>query len=239
MKFKKLQRISQLFLLGILMVSLIFLYNLSKTELVTKGHFQCRCFGLSAITGDSPYPDLCLGFFTYQCQSIPLPSPSSSPTIQTYNSDYNPDTSTWETYTNPKFGFSFKYPESFISDWKPTDLGRMFYSCSNTEDCNLKISFYVRPNLKQLDLETLFLKEVCSDCQNNKVKVDDLVAFTVSFFERTGIYMAKAYIPLKTSKDILVLSVDWNYGDSVNEEKTYAQLKQLRDQILSTFKFTN
>jgi hypothetical protein len=75
-----------------------------------------------------------LGYWAYQKYFAPSPSASPKPSAQEVIPTATPDlTANWKTYTNSKYGYSFKYPEIWIDVSDPASTTEFRIETSSKE----------------------------------------------------------------------------------------------------------
>ncbi|MCL5410066.1 MAG: hypothetical protein M1607_04375 [Patescibacteria group bacterium] len=142
------------------------------------------------------------------------------------------DISNWKTYTNEKYGYSFKYPNLFIvsvstdplgpvdtteiSNYKPEDFNSLKV---NPDDKNVFLMFIRNPYGKDINLETAKKEYGYPKVEMEDYFVGGVGGFRVVHGDTVVVYNHKRFV-----------------FQLRNKESNYASYF---DQILSTFKFTN
>lgn len=164
------------------------------------------------------------GYLLYQNQN--KPTPQSSPNPVTSNSA---ETANWKTYTNDRYGFSFKYPQ----DYTIKKLVEKVFLIENKDKNSFELWVYENPN-------NLSLKDYESKNTGEKTGFGPFVYYPTA--EPVKFQNFEAYY---TNEEIQCLSKCGSYiwitkdkiykltGSSINKPDQ----KQILDQILSTFKF--
>lgn len=175
--------------------------------------------------------------FGFSKLGLTVPSPSP-----TYNLT---DTKDWKTYANADLGFEFKYPGNYSSS--PFDNKNLIVRlCPVSEACEPSLVIRKLSNSyasfeewyeEQIGLSTYQDskgKLVSETIEGKSLKVGNLNFLTDEETSAEDNFSASAFISLKDS-DILELIIT---VDASDDNSKYEQAIQLRNQILSTFKFT-
>lgn len=179
---------------------------------------------LLAITGGIFY----LGRITTpkpQPQNMVISSPQLSPTPD--------ETANWKTYTNSTYGYSFKYPQNFLSselkDVLPVIHNTYFNDNKNVEDGVYKIrTILVNDTLKNT-LANL------NDYREAKSRFDEIETLTVDGKQATsGIVTDYFHTEQGWKEYVALVPLSSNYTLEITGDPQY---KNLIDKILSTFKF--
>ncbi|MFA6553896.1 MAG: hypothetical protein WCS89_00090 [Candidatus Paceibacterota bacterium] len=149
----------------------------------------------------------------------------------------NPDTASWKTYTNPVFGYSFKYPsESELADQKSFD-----------NNGNLIVVIFPQPSQGVGVQFSVSVSDNTANCYKNDLRGTSTRTVTINgntYHVGSGgdqgmggaIGEYTNYAIIKNSACYqLVMDLQWNRssGRNFDEQKIQDYLKQ----ILSTFKF--
>lgn len=134
---------------------------------------------------------------------------------------------TWETYTNEKFGYSFKYPQNWVFEADPPDSsgvvgGYGFYKANDIRMMS------VHNPIREIGYE--FLESI----KTEKVKIGN----TNQFFTKTT--FTDKEVPNGVTVHVTWNEDNWNKSGEIwfNFDKRDPDENKL-DEILSTFKFTN
>lgn len=180
------------------------------------------------------------GYLVYQNQ--PKPTPSPQPTNQL--SPASDETANWKTYTNSKYGFSFKYPSDLVvSEPGSIRLTNEVPMSQVASDKYINILIFVHSIDPQIDLK----KWVEKDTTRNRPDgtVGSIVVGTIENYKSSSLqgftYHGGAEVNIKhvviQKKDnIIDFTLDCyqtgcSYKDNPDAERIF-------NQILSTFKFT-
>ncbi|MDO8570435.1 MAG: PsbP-related protein [Candidatus Daviesbacteria bacterium] len=174
------------------------------------------------------------GYLLYQKQVKPVATPqpviqpTSVPTISPSATD-SAETANWKTYTNSKYGFSFKYPQDYAIK---EESERVFY-IKNKENNVFALWIYDNPN-------NLSLKDYESKNTNEKTGFGPFVYYpnaeSVKFQNLDAYYTNEEITCLSKCGSYIWITKDKIYkltGSSKNKPD------QILDEILSTFRFAN
>lgn len=167
--------------------------------------------------------------------------------MPTFTPRPTPDTSTWKTYANTRYGFEFKYPDTVkavdnVQLPEVAYLQSVEYSGKEAEPANFKQGIYARievlPNTKSLSLAS-FVKEYLKSYVTTQTQViingQDAIMVkysnTYSNSESEGPYSMATYYFLK-GPNVYGVDARTNYKPATSEHIN------IINQILSTFKFT-
>jgi hypothetical protein len=160
-------------------------------------------------------------------------------------------TSDWIIYNNKKFNYSFKYPKNWqIADYnhtRKTDLGNLttYYltgPCSNNVYDECKIDIEVT-NLEELSIKNPLLYKYIKNQSNPTSDTNSKVANKKDVFVGGNKGISYNHLSLSSNPDNDI----WEYIVSVEVNKIrYSFIlypnnkgREIFDQVLSTFKFTN
>ena len=133
-------------------------------------------------------------------------------------------TTTWKTYSNSDVGFSFKYPNSFIE--KPVGTKNeevKLFAGDNQYSLLLKIS----SDSKAYNIKNL------KEFSGSTKPIGPYLVYLTSSVDSGGGFFTTAIIPF--GNYFINILISPNDGD----ESKAVGTEEIRDQILSTFKFTN
>lgn len=160
-----------------------------------------------------------LGYKDYLSKSQPVSV--VSPSLSTVSDP----TINWKIYSNSDVGFSFKYPNSFIE--KP--IGTIY----KNEEVKLFVGDNQYSLLLRLSSDSNAYKiENLKDFSNSTKSIGSYTAYLTSSVASGGEFSTTAVIPF--GQYFIDISINPNGGD----ESKAATTEEVRDQILSTFKFT-
>lgn len=179
------------------------------------------------------------GYLLYQKQQQTIQAPPT-PT-STFESTNSAETANWKTYANDKYNFSFKYPSNFSQvpiaqntleftpvPWPSGEIGE-----NELKKVGYGIGVLVSPTKKQT------LKDLVDSYDRFKTRADYSKVPTtidnVSAYKLTDVAMdfpTDAISLLKNSQEYFI------YVKYYSLEKKI-EAKNVFDQIISTFKFTN
>lgn len=143
----------------------------------------------------------------------PMPSALSDQTIN------------WKTYSSSDVGLSFKYPSSFIE--KP--VGTIY----KNEEVKLLVGDNQYTLILRLSSDSgAYNVENLKEFSNSRKNIGSYTAYLTSGVASGGEFYTTTVIPF--GKYFIDISISPNDGDETKAVVT----KEIRDQILSTFKFT-
>ena len=199
------------------------------------------------------------GYFLYQKQtskptnSSQISPPTTSPTLD--------ETANWKTYTNAKYGYSFKYPPKLTSIELSPDKGEMVVSIAGKSEGSSDEGYYTGLfnissfipgdtlyDSDEIAKELLALK-VGDQYQPADRLIGNLTSTYPTYKRLSGMTIsgvqAKVFETKSTDGGLLkkfyVSNKDTNYlivSDFYSTQSEYYP-QELYDQILSTFKFTD
>lgn len=145
--------------------------------------------------------------------------------VKPQNPVVSDSTMTWKTYSNSDVGFSFKYPDSFTEKSAGTIYKNeevKLFAGDNQYSLLLRLS----SDSKAYNIENL------KEFSNSTKSIGSYMAYLTSSVASGGEFFTTAVIPF--GQYFIDISINPNGGD---ESKATAT-EGIRDQILSTFKFT-
>ena len=179
------------------------------------------------------------GYLLYQKQIKPVavpqfsPSPVVSPVISPIASS-SADTANWKTYTNSKYGFTLKYPQN-LSVKETSNI--IIFNAVGNKDNETVFALIVYENPNNLSLKDYETKNTGESGMGPSVYYSSSQLVTLE--NGTKVYYQKEEISCFSKCGSYI----W-----INKDKIYKFLgsvnsgikdqKQIMDQILSTFKFT-
>ncbi len=129
------------------------------------------------------------------------------------------DTTSWKTYTNSKYGYSFKYPNDFIVEQDDDSV--------SISDTNWFCSVVVQANTNNKTLEQLAQGEATTTSKTTDIKLGALAAKKITFENVSEMGKGKMVLALDDNNEINVTG------------RSLTILDEARfDRILSTFQFT-
>lgn len=158
------------------------------------------------------------GYKNYSSKSQTSISPSPSP------EDTSEQIKNWKTYTNTKYSFSFKYPNTFVSKNENTalPLPQILFVGDSQHTLILRVSS---------DSRAYSLQNIKETTQLSK-KIEAYTAYLSSGVDSGGGFFATTIIPFEGYFIDMIITP--NDGDESRAKET----EKLRDQILLTLKFT-
>ena len=143
------------------------------------------------------------------------------------------ETADWKTYTNTKYGFEFKYPQSYsIQDIKEGIVA--VKSMSNSGPANLNVQINQEGSLNSLSLDEIMQAKLKSSSTAN---VQKITIAGQPAYEGVSLGMVSSYaVYLKNGNNFFELMFDTGNRNTLAENK--AGLSEDQKTMLSTFKFT-